>query len=171
MQTNQKNRSMTRLMRLIVVAFILFVAPFDSHADEGFYPIKADDGAKVANHRIPVELESRIEILPGIVIAGNPNGKVTLTEFYDLNCPYCRKASGDIAELVRTNPELRLVLVPFPVFGIPSILVARVEYAVARLAPPQKFYQFHRVVFAGHGVVDDNRAFEAANAIGFDMEK
>ena len=126
------------------------------------YPIKADDGTIIANHRITAELEDQIEKLQNVVVAANPKGKVTLYEFYDLNCPYCRKASSDIAELVRGNPELRLVLVPFPVLGIPSILAARVEYAVARLASASDFYKFHHLVYAGRGVIDDKRAFEAA---------
>jgi protein-disulfide isomerase len=162
---------MPRLSRLILCAILIFIAPIAARADEGWYPLKADDGTTIANHRVPVELESQIEKLPGTVIAGNPKGEVTLAEFYDLNCPYCRKASADIDELVRSNPELRLVLVPFAVLGIPSILAARVEFAVARLASPQQFYKFHRLVFAGRGVVDDNRAFAAAKAIGLDMNK
>jgi protein-disulfide isomerase len=116
-------------------------------------------------------LESRIEKLVDVVVAANPKGKVTLNEFYDLNCPYCRKASADIDELVKSNSNLRLVLVPFPVLGIPSILAARVEYAVAKLATPQQFYKFHRLVYAGRGTVDDKRAFEAARTIGLDMAK
>jgi protein-disulfide isomerase len=162
---------MSQLLRVILAALLLTAAPLVVRADEGDYPIMADDGTMVANHRIPAELEGRIELLPDVVVAANPNGKVTLFEFYDLNCPYCRKASTDIDELVRSNPELRLVLVPFAVLGIPSILAARVEYAVARLASPQKFYEFHHLAYAGRGVVDDRRAFEAAKTIGLDMAK
>src|SRR5690348_12851146 len=106
--------------RLLAIA-ILVLAPFAAQADEGYYPLKADDGETIANHRVPVEIESRIEQTPGIVSVGNPKGDVTLVEFYDVNCPFCRAASPDIAALLKGNPELRLILVPFPVFGIPSI--------------------------------------------------
>src|SRR5665647_3201161 len=119
----RKNQKMSVLKRLAVFAFLLLIAPLAAGADEGLYPIKADDGTIISNHQVRPELESQIEKLPGVVIVGNPHGKVTLAEFYDLNCPYCRKAAGDIAALVRANPELRLVLVPFPVpwiDGIPS---------------------------------------------------
>jgi len=146
-------------------------AAFAARADEGEFSIMADDGTPIANHRVPAELESQIEKLANVVVVANPKGKVTLNEFYDLNCPYCRKASADIDELVRANPNLRLVLVPFPVLGIPSILGARVEYAVARLATPAQFYKFHRLVYAGRGVIDDKRAFAAAQEIGLDMAK
>jgi protein-disulfide isomerase len=146
-------------------------AAFTARADDAEFPIMAEDGTPIANHRVPAEVEAQIEKLTDVVVAANPKGKVTLNEFYDLNCPYCRKASADIDELVKSNPNLRLVLVPFPVLGIPSILGARVEYAVAKLATPQQFYKFHRLVYAGRGTVDDKRAFEAAQAIGLDMAK
>lgn len=157
--------------RLIFSITLLVLAPLAARADEGVYPIKADDGEIIANHRVTAELESRIDKLPGVVVAGNPNGKVTLNEFYDINCPYCRQASADIDALLRTNSELRLVLVPFPVLGIASIQGTRVELAVARLAPAATFYKFHRLLDEGRGVVDGNRALAAAKQAGLDGAK
>ena len=145
--------------------------PLAARADEGWYPIKADDGTTIANHRVPVELESQIEKLPGVVVLGNPRGEVTLNEFYDLNCPYCRKAAADIEKLLRTDKELRLVLVPFPVLGIPSIQAGKVELAVQQQATPQQFYEFYRKAMASRGVMDGKRAFAIAQAIGLDDAK
>jgi protein-disulfide isomerase len=161
---------MLSIARLLVFA-VLVSAPLAALADEGYYPIKADDGTVIANHRVPVEIESRIEKLPGIVSVGNPHGDVTLVEFYDVNCPFCRAASGDIDALLRTNKELHLILVPFPVLGIPSIQGTRVELAVARLASAQNFYKFHRLLDQGRGTVDGHRAIAAAQAIGLDPQK
>ena len=160
---------MSLFTRLSVVVLLAF-APVAALADQGELPIKADDGTVIANHRVAAELESRIEKLPGAVVAGNPRGKVTIAEFYDVNCPYCRVASADIDVLLRSNPELRLVLVPFPVLGLPSFLGTRVELAVARLAP-KKFYEFHRRLDALRGVVDGTRALAVAKAMGLDVEK
>jgi protein-disulfide isomerase len=161
----------TRLSAVLVAGLFAILIPFAAAADEGAYPIMADDGTVVANHRVTPDLESQIEKLPGVVVAANPKGKVTLTEFYDLNCPYCRKASADIAALVRSNPELRLILVPFPVLGIASIQGSRVELAVARLVPPKKFFDYHHKLYAGRGMIDGNRALEAAKALGLDVDK
>jgi protein-disulfide isomerase len=162
---------MSRLARSFVIVMLSFGLAVAAQADPGDYPIKADDGEVIANHKIPADLEARIEKLPNVVVAANPNGKITLAEFYDLNCPYCRQASADIDALVKSNPNLRLVLVPFPVLGIPSILAGRIEYAVAKLATPEQFYRFHRLVYQGRGVIDDKRAFEAAKQIGLDPQK
>jgi protein-disulfide isomerase len=157
-------RAMLRLLGITFAGLVAF-APLAVHA--GYYPLTADDGDPIDNHRVPAQYESQIDKLPGVVIAGNPRGKVTLAEFYDVNCPYCRQASDDIDKLLRANPELRLVLVPFPVLSVASVLGTRVELAVARLAP-EKFYAFHRRLDALRGVVDDNRAMAEAKAIGLD---
>lgn len=158
--------------RVFFLALSLLVAtPLSARADEGWYPIKADDGTAIDNHRVPVELESEIEKLPGVVIAGNPHGEVTVNEFYDLNCPFCRQASGDIAAMVRGNPELRLVLVPFPVLGIPSIQGTLVELGVARVASPQKFYEFHEKIMSSRGVTDATRAAAVAKEMGLDVDE
>ena len=162
---------MPALARLILLLGLLVVTPFVAKADDGYYPIKADDGSTIANHRVPVELESRIEKLPGVVVVGNPKGVVTLNEFYDLNCPYCRKASDDIDALLKSHPELRLVMVPFPVLGIPSIQASRVELAVAKTVSPEKFYEFVRTVYSRRGMIDGNRAFAVAKSMGLDVAK
>ena len=131
-------------------------------------PLTGDDGQEVANHA--VKLLGPSDKLPGVVTVGNPNGKTTLVEFYDLNCPYCRIASSDIADMVDLDRELKLVLVPFPVLGIPSITASRVELAVAKLGTPQQFYDFHRKVYAQRGVTDGARALQIAHGLGLDAK-
>jgi protein-disulfide isomerase len=131
-------------------------------------PLTGDDGQLVPNHAVKVL--GPIDTLPGVVTVGNPNGKTALVEFYDLNCPYCRIASADIADMVDLDRELKLVLVPFPVLGIPSIAASRVELAVAKLGTPAQFYEFHRKVYAQRGVTDGARALEIARGLGLDIE-
>jgi protein-disulfide isomerase len=133
------------------------------------FPLTADDGSPVANHS--VKLPGPIDQLPGVVVAANPDGKTTLVEFYDLNCPYCRIASADIADMVDLDPQLRLVLVPFPVLGIPSISASRVELAVAKLGTPKQFYDFHRKIYALRGTTDGQRALAVARSLGLDQKK
>src|SRR5580658_10281628 len=131
------------------------------------FPLVGDDGQRVPNHSVTPT--APIDRLPGVVVAANPSGKTTLVEFYDLNCPYCRIASADIADMVDVDQELRLVLVPFPVLGIASIAASRVELAVAKLGTPAQFYEFHRKVYAQRGTTDGQRALEIAHGMGFDV--
>jgi protein-disulfide isomerase len=130
------------------------------------FPLMGDDGQRVPNHS--VKLPGAIDRLPGVVVAANPNGKTTLVEFYDLNCPYCRIASADVADMVGVDADLRLVLVPFPVLGINSIAASRVELALAQLGTPQQFFDFHHKVYAQRGVTDGQRALDIAVGLGFD---
>lgn len=166
----RKTMAASRLAAALVASLFVIFAPLAAMA-EGAYPLMADDGTAIANHRITPELESQIEKLPGVIVVGNAKGKVTLTEFYDLNCPYCRKASADIGALVQGNSQLRLVLVPFPVLGIASIQGSRVELAVARMFPAKNFFDYHHKLYAGRGMIDGNRALEVAKAIGLDVGK
>ncbi|MGH6676449.1 MAG: DsbA family protein, partial [Xanthobacteraceae bacterium] len=130
------------------------------------YPLLNDDGNRLPNQS--VKLAAPIDTMPGVVVAANPQGKTTLVEFYDLNCPYCRMASGDIADMVGVDPDLRLVLVPFPVLGIPSIAAGRVELAVAKLGSSKQFYEFHRAIYAQRGTTNGMRALEVARKLGLD---
>ena len=133
-------------------------------ASEAEYALVGDDGQRLPNHT--VRLLGPIDSLPGVVVVGNPKGKETLTEFYDLNCPFCRVAAADLGEMLEHDHELRLVLVPYPILGVPSIGAARVELAVAKLGTPDQFYAFHRKIFAQRGTTDGPRALDAAAGLG-----
>jgi protein-disulfide isomerase len=160
---------MTRVLAALLIFAALVTTP-RAQVEGSSYPITGEDGTPVANHALPSELASQIDALPGAVVVGNPRGDVTLAEFYDLNCPYCRKAAGDIAAIIAGDKGLRLVLVPFPVLGIPSIAAGRVEIAVTRLAR-DRFYEFHRQVYAGRGTVDGNRALAITKVMGLATDK
>lgn len=104
-------------------------------------------------------------------VVGNPNGKVTLVEFYDYNCGYCKKALGDVARLVKENPELRVVLKDFPVLGQSSLDAAQVEAAVRNQFAGEKFFDFHQRLLASKGQVGKAQAFALAKDMGADMTR
>ncbi len=158
------------MIRALVI-MVSLLASAAAQAQGARYPIKADDGTPIQNTKVRPDILKEAEKLPGAVVAANPQGDVTVVEFYDLNCPYCRRASADIDEMVKADPRLRLVLVPYPVLGIPSILGGRVELAVAKSVPPEKFYEFHRAIFSGRGTIDGQRALAVAESLGLDKQK
>ncbi len=135
------------------------------------FRIPGPDGKPVANHRVPAAQAEAVAKLPGVVVVGNPNGDVTLAEFYDLNCPYCRRASADVDALLRSDKNLKVILVPFPVLGIASIQAGRVELAVRKLTNSQTFYAFHRKIYEGRGVIDGSRALAVAHELKVDQQK
>ena len=130
------------------------------------FPLIGDDGGVVPNHT--VKLPGPIEKIPGVVTVANPDGKTTLVEFYDLNCPFCRIASLDIEDMVSTDGDLKLVLVPYPVLGPASVAASQVELALAQFATPQQFYAYHHKVYAQRGTITGLRALQLARAAGFD---
>lgn len=156
---------------LIVAAFVLTPHLASAQGALVRLPITADDGSPIMNHRILPERAAAAEKLPGAVVAANPSGDVTLVEFYDLNCPYCRRASADIDALLADDKKLRVVLVPFPVLGIPSIQAGRVEIAVSKALPPEQFYQYHRKLYEGRGTIDGQRALAAMEPFKLDQQK
>jgi protein-disulfide isomerase len=163
---------MPRHLHLLLVFVALFPALASAQQrDRPAIPLMGDDGRPVANHQIAPELKGAAEKLPGAVVAGNPRGNVTLVEFYDLNCPYCRGASNDLDALIATDKKLKLVLVPFPVLGVQSITAGRVELAVAKTASPEQFYSFHRKLYEGRGVIDGGRALTVVRDLKLDEQK
>jgi protein-disulfide isomerase len=156
-----------RLLSVFAFAWIGILA-MPAAAQDAWYPIKGDDGSLIANHRLPVELSTQLDTISGTVTVGNPKGSIALYEFYDLNCPYCRLAAKDLPALVKAEPDLRLILVPYPVLGIPSIEAGRIELGVAKLESPAAFYEFHQEIYKSHGTIDARRALAEAKALGFD---
>jgi protein-disulfide isomerase len=104
------------------------------------------------------------------VTIGNPVGDVTLVEFFDYNCGYCKRAHGDMNTLIKNDPQLRVVLKEFPVLGEGSLEAAQVAVAV-NLAAPDKYEAFHETLLMGRGAADKARALAAAKEVGVDQAK
>jgi protein-disulfide isomerase len=104
-------------------------------------------------------------------VLGNPNGKVTLVEFFDYNCGYCKRALDDMARLLKTQPDLRVVLKDFPVLGPGSVEAAQVAGAVRNQLHGDKFWAFHFKLLGTHGPVAKAQALAAAKDAGADMDQ
>lgn len=101
---------------------------------------------------------------PGQVVLGNPDGDVTLVEFFDYNCGYCRSALPDLATLLAEDPNLRVVLKEFPILSNESIDAARVGVLVGEA--DVDYWTFHEALFSSRGKVDKAVALEAAATLG-----
>ncbi|HZP19283.1 MAG TPA: DsbA family protein [Bauldia sp.] len=104
------------------------------------------------------------------VVLGNPEGKVTLVEFFDYNCTYCRRAHADMKELLAKDKDLRVVLKEFPVLGEGSVEAAQVAVAVNMVAP-EKYLDYHDAMLSERGQVNGERAMEVAEELGIDKAK
>ena len=107
------------------------------------------------------------------IVLGNPQGDVTMVEFFDYNCGFCRKALEDKLALIKTDPKLRLVLKEFPVLGEASTQAAQVAVAVRMQDKTggKKYLEFHQKLFASRGQIDKARALAVVREIGFDQAR
>jgi protein-disulfide isomerase len=107
---------------------------------------------------------------PRQVVIGNPQGDVTLIEFFDYNCGYCRRAMADMQQLVAEDPNLRFVLKEFPVLGDGSMEASQVSIAV-RILAPDRAGEFHEALLAQSGQVNGDVALAVAEELGLDRAK
>ncbi len=108
-----------------------------------------------------IELEAPY---PGAVL-GNPNGSLTLVEFSDYACGYCRQSVPDVEALIAANPDLRVVIRELPVLSPQSVEAARMALAAARQG---KFETFHKAMYTKDTLSAENIAAAATEA-GVDL--
>jgi protein-disulfide isomerase len=108
---------------------------------------------------------------PRQVTIGNPQGNVTMVEFFDYNCGYCKRAMTDMIELMK-DPNLKVVLKEFPVLGPGSVEAAQVATAVRMQDKTgKKYLDFHQKLLGGRGQADKAKALAAARDAGLDMAR
>jgi len=109
---------------------------------------------------------------PHQVVLGNPQGSLTVVEFFDYNCGYCKRALPDMLTLLKTDSNIRFVLKEFPVLGEGSVEAAHVAVA-ARMQDPTgaKYIEFHQKLLGGRGPADKAHALAVAKEVGFDMAR
>ncbi len=134
---------------------------------------KRQQAAETEKHRTAV-VENNATLLNSShqVVLGNPHGKVTMVEFFDYNCGFCKRALSDMLDLLKTDPDLKFVLKEFPVLGEGSVEAAHVAVA-ARMQDPtgKKYLEFHQKLLGGRGPADKARALAVAKEVGFDMAR
>jgi protein-disulfide isomerase len=105
------------------------------------------------------------------MVAGNAAGDITLVEFFDYNCGYCKRALGDMRALMQSDPKLRVVLKDFPVLGPDSVEASRVALAVKHQLKPEKLFDYHVKLMESRGRVNGERAMAVAKEMGVDMAR
>ena len=109
---------------------------------------------------------------PHQVTLGDPNGGVTLVEFFDYNCGFCRRALPDTLALLKAEPKLKIVLKEFPVLGPNSVDAARVAIALRMQDPDgSRYLAFHQRLLGEPGPNDKMRALSVAKELGFDTAR
>ena len=106
------------------------------------------------------------------VTLGNLQGDVTMVEFFDYNCGYCKHALADMLGLLKADPKLKIVLKELPVMGQPSSEVAHVAIAVRMQDEARtKYLAFHERLLSSRGRTDKARALDVAAEVGLDVPR
>jgi protein-disulfide isomerase len=135
---------------------------------------KRQSVAEAEKHRDAVKQHSAaIFTSPRQVTLGNPQGDVTVVEFFDYNCGYCKRAMTDMMELMKGDGKIKFVLKEFPVLGEGSVQAAQVAAAVRMQDKTggKKYLEFHQKLLTGRGQADKTRALAAAKEIGMDVAR
>ncbi len=129
--------------------------------------------AEAEKHRAGVKEHAEIIFSsPRQVTLGNAQGDVTVVEFFDYNCGYCKRAMGDMLDLMKGDGKLKFVLKEFPVLGEGSTQAAQVAVAVRMQDKTgKKYLEFHQKLLSNRGAVDKARAVAAAKEVGLDMAR
>ena len=105
------------------------------------------------------------------VVLGNPDGDLTLVEFFDYRCGYCRRAVNDVLAFLESDGNIRLVLKEFPILGEESRTAARVSIAAAEQDRGSRFLDLHLALLEESGPLTEDRALAIADEAGFDRER
>jgi protein-disulfide isomerase len=105
---------------------------------------------------------------PGDPVAGNPHGDVTVVEFYDLRCPYCRRMLPVLDALIHSDPKLRVVYKDIPILGPGSVLGAKAVLAAERQGG---YLRMHELLMQGGSQITDASVRSAAQTAGLDWAR
>jgi protein-disulfide isomerase len=183
-------------MRIILFAGLLVALPASAWADE-FTPSQRDEIGTIVREYLLKNPEVLIEVSRELdkrqqeaenrqreqavtahaaelfhseedLVAGNPKGDVTMVEFFDYNCAWCKKGLPEVLSLIGSDKKLRLVMKEFPIFGADSEYAARAALASKAQG---KYWPFHLALLGHPGKVTKDLVDQIAAEQGLDMAK
>ncbi len=124
-----------------------------------------------ARLKITTDMSGPLYTSPSNVIVGNPKGDVTLVEFFDYNCGYCKKGMPDLQKLVDTDKNVRIVLRDMPILSPGSVEASKIAIALKSQLSPEKFWEFHVKLMTARGTIGEAQALAAARDVGADIDR
>ena len=103
-------------------------------------------------------------------VGGNPDGAITLVEFMDYRCGYCRRAFDEVEALVAENDDIRFVVKEFPILGEQSVLAARMAIATQQVAGPEAYKRMHDTLMTYGGEITPEALVNISERLDLDTE-
>jgi protein-disulfide isomerase len=114
------------------------------------------------------ENKSKLFNDPASPVAGNPKGDVTLVEFFDYQCGYCKSVQADVMRLIKEDGKLRFVFKELPILGPASVTASKAALASRAQG---KYEPFHNALMANRGQLDEATILKLASSVGLDTER
>jgi protein-disulfide isomerase len=105
---------------------------------------------------------------PEVPVAGNANGDVSIVEYFDYNCPYCRRLAPELAQVVQDDGKVRLVFKDWPILGPVSVVASRMALASKF---QDKYLAAHDALFGVSSKLTEPRIRELLAGAGIDMDR
>jgi len=137
---------------------------------EAILALQAKEDASKADAQAQAVTEHKDELYsdPATPVAGNPVGDVTIVEFFDYHCPYCKAVAEPLDQLLKEDKGIRLVLKEFPILGDDSVLASRAALASVQQG---KYWAYHQALMAHRGAFDADTLKAIALKVGLDPAK
>lgn len=105
---------------------------------------------------------------PGTPMMGNADGDVTVIEFFDYQCPFCKAAEPRLKQLVKDDGNIKFVIKDFPILGPVSLIASKAALAAGLQG---KHEVFHNAVMGHRGQLDEARVYKIAGNVGLDVDR
>ena len=123
--------------------------------------------AEIKQKQTIVDQRDSLYSSTGDPVAGNPDGAVTVVEFFDYRCPYCKAVARDMIETLEAEGDVRIVFKEFPILGPDSQIAAKAALAADR---QDKYLPFHQALMDHKGALDRDTILDIAEGVGLDLE-
>jgi protein-disulfide isomerase len=149
--------------RLLPLLALLILAVGPAAAQQSPAPPAPDDHYEARTLSVRVN-EDLVEDRASPVL-GNPQGDVTMIEFFDYRCPFCKLMAPKLLRLIAADPQLRLVMKEYPILSPQSVTAARVALVASRHG---RYAAFHQAMYGLDGPFDESKLLDVAKQVGLD---
>jgi protein-disulfide isomerase len=132
------------------------------------YQAQQEKAAAEQQARAIAERREELTRAPDAPVIGNPDGDITVVEFFDYRCPYCKSVAGSVVDLVETDGNIRFVLKEYPILGADSEFAAKAALA-ARMQG--KYRELHMAMMGFKGKVTSDDVRRLAAGVGLDVDR
>ncbi|MBL6929470.1 MAG: thioredoxin domain-containing protein [Rhodospirillales bacterium] len=134
------------------------------------YQVRAEEEKRALQAVAMAHSKAALERDPASPVIGNPDGSVTVVEFMDYRCGYCKKVFPAVQELLKTDGDIRYVVKEFPILGPDSVVASRAAISVWLLAP-EKYLAYHTALMEARGGLSEKRVVVMAEEMGLDGQQ